>query len=181
MEEEKKLEITQKYTNIPKCPQKYPKTNLLPLGASGTSLVCPMAQNICTELSKAWQAPQHGAVSTHLELAEHIDEDAAVEHGLAVHGRDEVRDLLEGQATQLLHDLRRALGGESDQAHGDRHDHPRARRAWWAAPASAGPRRRGGTARRCRAPGAAAAWPGYRTSRGESGPGYQEGPKYHKD
>ena len=88
-----------------------------------------MAQNICTELSKAWQAPQHGAVSTHLELAEHIDEDAAVEHGLAVHGRDEVRDLLEGQATQLLHDLRRALGGESDQAHGyhrhqPNHDHP---------------------------------------------------------
>ena len=44
-----------------------------------------------------------------LELPEDVDEDAAVLHGLAVHRRDEVGDLLEGQRRDLLHDLGRAL------------------------------------------------------------------------
>ena len=46
----------------------------------------------------------------HLELPQHIDQDAAVEHGLAVDSSDEVGDLLEGQRLQLLHDLGGALG-----------------------------------------------------------------------
>jgi len=40
-----------------------------------------------------------------LELAQHIDQNASVKHGLAVGGCDEVRYLLEGEASEFLHDL----------------------------------------------------------------------------
>ena len=45
----------------------------------------------------------------HLKLAENVDKNSSVEHRLAVNGRDEVGDLLEGERLQLLHDLGDAL------------------------------------------------------------------------
>ena len=48
-------------------------------------------------------------MTSHLELSEDVDEDSAVEGGLAVDRGDEVGDLLEGQRVDLLHDLHRAL------------------------------------------------------------------------
>ena len=41
----------------------------------------------------------------YLQLAKNVDEDPAVEHRLAVDGRDEVGNLLEAQPVDLLHDL----------------------------------------------------------------------------
>ena len=41
----------------------------------------------------------------YLQLSQDIDEDPSVKHWLAVHGGDDVLDLLEGEASQLLHDL----------------------------------------------------------------------------
>ena len=43
--------------------------------------------------------------SLYLQLSQDIDEDSSVKHWLAVHGGDDVLDLLEGEASQLLHDL----------------------------------------------------------------------------
>ena len=40
-------------------------------------------------------------------MSEDVNEDAAVEHGLAVDGGDEVGDLLERQRRNLLHYLKR--------------------------------------------------------------------------
>ena len=54
----------------------------------------------------------------HLELPQHVDQDAAVEHGLTVDGRDEVGDLLEGQRLKLLHDLGGALRVEGSYSTG---------------------------------------------------------------
>jgi len=44
-----------------------------------------------------------------LELTQDVDEYSAVESGLAVDGGDDVGDLLEGQRTDLLHDLASTL------------------------------------------------------------------------
>jgi len=44
-----------------------------------------------------------------LKLAKNVDKNSSVEHRLAVNGRDEVGDLLEGERLQLLHDLGDAL------------------------------------------------------------------------
>ena len=46
---------------------------------------------------------------TNLELSQHVNENASVKHGLDVHGGDEVLDLLECEASELLHDLGRPL------------------------------------------------------------------------
>ena len=42
-------------------------------------------------------------------MTQHVDQDAPVKHGLAVRGGDEVLYLLEGEASELLHDLGRPL------------------------------------------------------------------------
>merc|ERR1712168_1036957 len=44
-----------------------------------------------------------------LELTQDVDEDAAVEGWLTVHGRNDVGNLLEGQRSDLFHDLGRTL------------------------------------------------------------------------
>ncbi len=44
-------------------------------------------------------------MTPHLELAKNVDEDPAVEHGLAVHGGYKVGNLLKAEAGDLLHDL----------------------------------------------------------------------------
>ena len=49
------------------------------------------------------------AVIIYLQLSQDIDEDSSVKHWLAVDGGDDVLDLLEGEASQLLHDLDRPL------------------------------------------------------------------------
>ena len=41
----------------------------------------------------------------YLELPQHIDQNASVKHGLAVRSCDEVLYLLEGEASEFLHDL----------------------------------------------------------------------------
>ena len=46
---------------------------------------------------------------TNLELPQHVNENASVKHGLDVHSGDEVLDLLECEASELLHDLGRPL------------------------------------------------------------------------
>ncbi len=50
----------------------------------------------------------------YLELAKNVDENAPVKHGLAIHGRDEVSNLLEAEARDLLHDLQCAQRFFSD-------------------------------------------------------------------
>ena len=45
----------------------------------------------------------------YLQLSEDIDKNPSVKHRLTVHGGDEVLDLLEGEASELLHDLGRPL------------------------------------------------------------------------
>ena len=47
--------------------------------------------------------------SLYLQLSQDIDEDPSVKHWLAVHGGDDVLDLLEGEASELLHYLGGAL------------------------------------------------------------------------
>ena len=42
---------------------------------------------------------------TYFKLSQDVNEDATVKHGLTVDGRDEVLDLLEGQGSDLLHNL----------------------------------------------------------------------------
>jgi len=46
-----------------------------------------------------------GRIVISLQLSQDVDEDSSVKHWLAVHGGDDVLDLLEGEASQLLHDL----------------------------------------------------------------------------
>jgi len=46
-----------------------------------------------------------GRIIIGLQLSQDIDEDSSIKHWLAVHGGDDVLDLLEGEASQLLHDL----------------------------------------------------------------------------
>ena len=41
----------------------------------------------------------------YLQLSEDIDKNPSVKHRLTVHGGDEVLDLLEGETSELLHDL----------------------------------------------------------------------------
>ena len=41
----------------------------------------------------------------YLQLTEDIDKNPSVKHRLTVHGGDEVLDLLEGETSELLHDL----------------------------------------------------------------------------
>jgi len=52
-----------------------------------------------------------------LELTEHVDEHAPVEHGLAVHGGHQMGNLLEGEGLDLLHDLGGALHGLALEGH----------------------------------------------------------------
>ena len=47
----------------------------------------------------------HSVASRYLQLSQDVDEDSSVKHWLAVHGGDDVLDLLEGEASQLLHNL----------------------------------------------------------------------------
>ena len=42
---------------------------------------------------------------TYLQLSQDIDKNPPVKHRLAIHSGDQVLDLLEGEASQLLHDL----------------------------------------------------------------------------
>ena len=47
--------------------------------------------------------------SKYLELPQNVDKDPSVEHRLAVHGSDEVSNLLEGEGLYLLHYLHCSL------------------------------------------------------------------------
>eukprot|EP00091_Calanus_sinicus_P013518 TRINITY_DN29_c0_g2_i14.p1 TRINITY_DN29_c0_g2~~TRINITY_DN29_c0_g2_i14.p1 ORF type:complete len:122 (+),score=10.43 TRINITY_DN29_c0_g2_i14:130-495(+) len=46
-----------------------------------------------------------GRVIVSLQLAHHVHQDAPIEHRVAVDGGDDVRDALEGEGVDLLHDL----------------------------------------------------------------------------
>merc|ERR1719470_362414 len=46
-----------------------------------------------------------GRVVVCLQLAHHVHQDASIEHRVAVNGGDDVRDALEGEGVDLLHDL----------------------------------------------------------------------------
>ena len=50
-----------------------------------------------------------GNVVVCLQLAHHVHQDASIEHRVAVDGGDDVRDALEGERVDLLHNLRRPL------------------------------------------------------------------------
>ena len=53
----------------------------------------------------------------YLELSKHVDQHAAVKHGLAVHRGHQMGNLLEGEGLDLLHDLGGALHGLALEGH----------------------------------------------------------------